>query len=166
MRTRERKRIERRRAEFDAALAEYQRARRSVSATRDPRRKRKKLQTMLRAREEVSEARGRLQIALQAPARQKLRDITTRPGRYAQPQRAIVRAESELDSALQRSEELRQAALPANEARAERLLRDLFARGFRLEEAFRLVAGETGLSPAQVFTIGMYLVQEQPVFSG
>lgn len=160
MRKRERERFERRRREFVVELDRFRSLQRSVAATRNPRTKRKRLREMLRQREAVSNARGALATAMQAPARAKLRDIGTRPHRYKNPQRATVRAEQKLDAAIEQADELRTASLPAQQLRAERLLREAFEQGLTLEQAFRDVAASTGLSPGEVFTLGMYLDTE------
>lgn len=159
MRRREVERIARRRREYTNARRRLARANKSVSQlpTGAPDRQGDRLR--LKAQSELEKARrakAELEAAIRAPSRAKARDIDRRPDRYKNPRKAAAAVLKEGRKADAMIDKLVEAELTDQEAEARRLIEEAFRNGQSIDDVYKRIARESGLSEHAVYTMAKY----------
>ena len=154
MRKRERERISARRRDLRNAKRRLSRAEKAAESSPS---NEAAFRKAYRERVAVEKAHGRLKIAILAPPRARLRDVHRRSDRYRDPIEAAARAQDKLKAA-QRAVDRTTGYTPesSRQARAEDLIAKAIARGEPIDEAYRRIARQTGLTPSRVYTMFLY----------
>ena len=156
MRKRERVRIEKLQREIKAEQSRLNRQQRKDRSHLKGRAASEALSAILQTRDRILVAQRKLGVAKLAPSRATLRDIAKRPQRYKKPSEQTKKLRL-VETVLQKQQQqVRKITLNGSEGRAETLLMQAFRRGERLDDVYKRIAKETGLSAHAVYSIGKY----------
>lgn len=167
MRQRERLRIEKARKAIKNEKARLTRASNRNRSSLNGKAEYEARRAILKARAKVQSLQAKLAIAMLAPTRDAMRDVVKRPERYANPPKRRAKIERDERKTEIKIARQREITLTGKEGRAEKLLMDAFKRGEKLDDIYKRIAKETGLSANAVFSIGKYAqtsssVKEEP----
>lgn len=156
-RRRELERISLRRRELRNARARVDRATERITSFKEGSGKRNQARGFaVKAVIDAQRARGKLEVALKAPAREKLRDLEKRPGRFKNLTKARQRFKKLEQTAETKVKQVRQTRLRGREGKALKLIEKARKEGKSPEDVFKLISRQTGLSPSAVFTMFKY----------